>query len=134
MTLKAMKTAKAVATPNRHLSTKAKKVMPAKKAMKVLKAMKSMKAAKADTVATSRRRPSSGDALVQAIRTLGRLPADTLWAYRHERRLAWRLRGARREGRLSGEDEAELAAMSTNDSKLAAMSKRRSGAGCVNNV
>ena len=34
MTLKAMKTAKAVATRKRHLSTKAKKVMPAKKAMK----------------------------------------------------------------------------------------------------
>ena len=34
MTLKAMKTAKAVATRKRHLSTKAKKVMPAKKTMK----------------------------------------------------------------------------------------------------
>ena len=47
MTLKAMKAAKAVAPPKRHLSTKAKKVMPAKKAMKVFKAMKAMKAAKA---------------------------------------------------------------------------------------
>ena len=34
MTSKAMKTAKAVATRKRHLSTKAKKVVPAKKAMK----------------------------------------------------------------------------------------------------
>ena len=34
MTSKAMKTAKAVATRKRHLSTKAKKVMPAKKTMK----------------------------------------------------------------------------------------------------
>ena len=77
---------------------------------------------------------SANDSLMQAIRMLGRVPKDTLWAYTHERRLAWRLRRARREGRLSREDEAELAAMSTNDSKLAAMSKRRSGAGCVNNV
>ena len=58
MTLKAMRIAKAVAPPKRHLSTQAKKLMPAKKAMKVLKAMKSMKAAKADTPATRRSRPS----------------------------------------------------------------------------
>ena len=61
MTLKAMRIAKAVAPPKRHLSTQAKKLMPAKKAMKMLKAMKSMKAAKADTPATRKRRRSSGD-------------------------------------------------------------------------
>ena len=61
MTLKAMRIAKAVAPPKRHLSTQAKKLMPAKKAMKVLKAMKSMKAAKADTPATRKRRRASGD-------------------------------------------------------------------------
>ena len=56
------------------------------------------------------------DPLMQAIRTLGRLPKETRTATKDERQLALKLRRARRAGKLSGEEEAEPAAMSANDS------------------
>ena len=59
---------------------------------------------------------------MRAIRTYGRLPNETGTVTKDERQLARKLRRARREGKLSGEEEAELAAMSANDSELAAMS------------
>ena len=62
------------------------------------------------------------DPLMQAIRTLGRLPEETRKATKDERQLAEELHRARRAGKLSGEEEAELAAMSANDSEPAAMS------------
>ena len=55
------------------------------------------------------------DTLMQAIRTLGRLPKETRKAPKDERQLAEKLRRARRAGQLSGEEEAELAAMSANE-------------------
>ena len=62
------------------------------------------------------------DSLMQAIRTLGRLPKETRTATQDERQLARKLRWARRDGKVSGEEEAELAAMSGNHSALAAIS------------
>ena len=67
------------------------------------------------------------DSLMQAIRTLGRLPKSTRTATEEERHLAEKLRKARRQGKLSGEEEAELAAMaelpamSANDSLMQAI-------------
>ena len=55
------------------------------------------------------------DSLMQAIRTLGRLPNDTRTTTKYERQLAEKLRRARGAGKLSGEEEAELAAMSANE-------------------
>ena len=54
------------------------------------------------------------DPLMQAIRTLGRLPKASKTVAKEERLLARNLRDARREGKLSAEEEAELAAMSAN--------------------
>ena len=67
---------------------------------------------------------SANDSLMQAIRTLGRLPKETTFAYKHERRLAGRLRYARRTGKLSNGQEAELAAMSANVSVMQGHSNR----------
>jgi len=55
---------------------------------------------------------------MQAIRTLGRLPKENRQATKDERQLARQVRFARRDGKLSGEEEAELAAMSANDSVM----------------
>ena len=55
------------------------------------------------------------DSLMQAIRTLGRLPKETKTATQDERHLAERLRWARKRGKMSGEEEAELAAMNANE-------------------
>ena len=66
---------------------------------------------------------SPKEPLMQAIRTLGRLPKETRTATQDERLLANRLNKARREGKVSCEEEAELAAMSANDFvPMAAMS------------
>ena len=58
---------------------------------------------------------SANDSLMQAIRSLGRLPKETRKATKDERQLAEKLRRARRAGKLSVEEEAELAAMSANE-------------------
>ena len=55
------------------------------------------------------------DSLMQAVRSLGRLPKETRTATPHERELAEKLRRARRAGKLSGEEEAEVAAMSVKE-------------------
>ena len=60
------------------------------------------------------------DSLMQAIRTLGRLPKETRTATQDERHLASGLRYARQNGTMSGEDEAELAALSAKRSDQAA--------------
>ena len=62
---------------------------------------------------------SGQPSLMQAIRSLGRLPKETDRATVAERRLAFRLRRARKQGQVSGEEEAELAAMSANHSGAA---------------
>ena len=54
----------------------------------------------------------ANDSLMQAIRSLGRLPKETRSAPKEERLLADNLRRARRLGKLSGEEVAELAALS----------------------
>ena len=61
---------------------------------------------------------SAKDSLMQASRTLGRLPKEATTATKDEQQLAERLRRARRAGQLSGEEEAELSAMSANDSLM----------------
>ena len=52
------------------------------------------------------------DSLMEAIRTLGRMPKETKTAPKDEQKLARRLREARRQGKLSKENEKELAAIS----------------------
>ena len=52
------------------------------------------------------------DCLMEAIRTLGRMPKETKTAPKGEQKLARRLREARRRGKLSAENEKELSAFS----------------------
>ena len=61
---------------------------------------------------------SAKDSVMQAIRTLGRLPKETRTATKDERQLALGLRRARQASKQSGEEEAELAAMSANEDSL----------------
>ena len=49
---------------------------------------------------------------MEAIRTLGRMPKETKTAPKDEQKLARRLREARRQGKLSAENEKELSAFS----------------------
>ena len=67
------------------------------------------------------------DSLMQAIRSLGRVPKESKTATKEELRLAWELRDVRRANKLSGEEEAELAAMNANSgaSQAAARGAKR---------
>ena len=49
---------------------------------------------------------------MEAIRTLGRMPKETKAGPKDEQKLARRLREARRQGKLSAEEETELLAIS----------------------
>ena len=59
---------------------------------------------------------------MEAIRTLGRLPKEIRTATKEEQQLAMKLRDARRAGKLSKEEESELATMGAHDSELPTMS------------
>ena len=51
---------------------------------------------------------SANESLMQAIRTLGRLPSETRAATKYQKQLAVKLRKARQAGQLGAEEEAEL--------------------------
>ena len=72
--------------------------------------------------ASSSAAPQADDSLMEAIRNLGRVPAENRMAPKDEQKLARRLRQARREGKLSAEEEQELFALSKRQPVEAATS------------